>query len=95
LLGCVVAGTGAALLPSSVLRTFPDRKRLSVHALPPSENRAETVLIHTRAQGVRRSPSQICDPAGLVVQVDAEMARQRTPFCANTTYGAAEPAAAL
>ncbi|OKO83732.1 LysR family transcriptional regulator [Bradyrhizobium sp. NAS80.1] len=45
LLGCVVAGTGVALLPRSVLSTFPDSKRLSVHALPPGENRAETVLI--------------------------------------------------
>jgi DNA-binding transcriptional LysR family regulator len=45
LLGCVVAGTGVALLPRSVLSTFPDSKRLSVHALPPGENRAETVLL--------------------------------------------------
>src|SRR5262249_10091989 len=45
LLGCVVAGLGVALLPRSVLRTFPASKRLSVHALPPGENRAETVLI--------------------------------------------------
>jgi DNA-binding transcriptional LysR family regulator len=51
LLGCVVAGTGVALLPRSVLSTFPDRKRLSVHALPPGENRAETVLIWRKGAG--------------------------------------------
>jgi len=45
MLGCVVAGMGAALLPKSVLTTFPESRRLSVHALPPGENRARTVLI--------------------------------------------------
>lgn len=51
LLGCVVAGTGVALLPRSVLSTFPDSKRLSVHTLPPGENRAETVLIWRKGAG--------------------------------------------
>jgi DNA-binding transcriptional LysR family regulator len=45
MLGCVVAGMGVALLPKSVLSTFPESRRLSVHRLPPGENRAETVLI--------------------------------------------------
>ena len=45
MLGCVVAGMGVALLPRSVLTTFPESKRLAVHRLPPGENRAETVLI--------------------------------------------------
>jgi DNA-binding transcriptional LysR family regulator len=45
MLGCIVAGMGAALLPKSVLTTFPESRRLSVHALPVGENRAETVLI--------------------------------------------------
>jgi DNA-binding transcriptional LysR family regulator len=45
MLGCVVAGMGIALLPKSVLTTFPESKRLAVHRLPPGENRAETVLI--------------------------------------------------
>lgn len=45
MLGCVVAGMGIALLPRSVLTTFPESKRLTVHRLPPGENRAETVLI--------------------------------------------------
>jgi len=45
MLGCVVAGMGIALLPRSVLTTFPESKRLAVHRLPPGENRAVTVLI--------------------------------------------------
>ncbi|QDM24812.1 LysR family transcriptional regulator [Tardiphaga sp. vice304] len=45
MLGCVVAGMGVALLPESVLSTFPESERLLVHRLPAGENRAETVLI--------------------------------------------------
>ena len=45
MLGCVVAGMGIALLPKSVLTTFPESKRLTVHRLPPGENRSRTVLI--------------------------------------------------
>jgi DNA-binding transcriptional LysR family regulator len=45
MLGCIAAGMGAALLPKSVLTTFPESRRLSVHALPAGENRAKTVLI--------------------------------------------------
>jgi DNA-binding transcriptional LysR family regulator len=45
MLGCVSAGMGVALLPKSVLGTFPERRQLSVHALPSGEDRAATVLI--------------------------------------------------
>ena len=45
MLGCVIAGMGVALLPESVLTTFPESKRLTIHRLPSGENRAETVLI--------------------------------------------------
>jgi len=45
MLGCVAAGMGVALLPRSVLTTFPESRRLAIHRLPPGENRAETVLI--------------------------------------------------
>ncbi len=45
MLGCVVAGMGIALLPKSVLTTFPESRRLAVHRLPPGENRSRTVLI--------------------------------------------------
>jgi DNA-binding transcriptional LysR family regulator len=45
ILGCVVAGMGISMIPKSVLTTFPERKRLSVHPLAPIENAAQTVLI--------------------------------------------------
>ena len=45
MLGCIVAGMGAALVPKSVLSTFPESKRLSIHALPPGKDKARTVLI--------------------------------------------------
>jgi len=48
MLGCVVAGMGVALLPRSVLTTFPESKRLAVHRLPPGENRSRIVLIWRR-----------------------------------------------
>jgi DNA-binding transcriptional LysR family regulator len=51
MLGCVAAGMGVALLPKSVLSTFPESKRLMVQPLPPGENRAETVLIWRKGAG--------------------------------------------
>jgi DNA-binding transcriptional LysR family regulator len=45
MLGCVAAGMGVALLPKSVLTTFPESKRLRIDALPQGERRVETVLI--------------------------------------------------
>ena len=45
MLGCIVAGMGISLIPKSVLTTFPERRRLSVHPLARSENFAQTVLI--------------------------------------------------
>jgi DNA-binding transcriptional LysR family regulator len=51
MLGCVVAGMGVALLPKSVLTTFPESKRLRVHRLPPGENRADTHLIWRKGAG--------------------------------------------
>jgi DNA-binding transcriptional LysR family regulator len=51
MLGCVVAGMGIALLPKSVLTTFPESKRLTVHRLPPGENRSSTVLIWRKGAG--------------------------------------------
>jgi DNA-binding transcriptional LysR family regulator len=45
MLGCVVAGMGVALLPRSVLNTFPGRRRLNVYRLPGGEDRITTVLI--------------------------------------------------
>jgi DNA-binding transcriptional LysR family regulator len=51
MLGCVVAGMGIALLPKSVLTTFPERGRLSLHRLGPAEKRAQTVLIWRKGAG--------------------------------------------
>jgi DNA-binding transcriptional LysR family regulator len=51
ILGCVVAGMGISLIPKSVLTTFPERRRLTVHPLPRQENRASTVLIWRKGAG--------------------------------------------
>jgi len=51
ILGCVVAGMGISLIPRSVLTTFPERKRLSVHRLAKKENSAQTVLIWRKGAG--------------------------------------------
>lgn len=48
MLGCIVAGMGISLIPKSVLTTFPERRRLSVHRLARTENSAQTVLIWRR-----------------------------------------------
>jgi DNA-binding transcriptional LysR family regulator len=45
MLGCVVAGMGVAMIPKSVLTTFPERRRLSVHALAAGENRMKIDLV--------------------------------------------------
>ena len=45
MLGCVLAGMGAALLPKSVLSTFPESKRLRVYDLPRGENRLRTLIV--------------------------------------------------
>jgi len=51
MLGCAVAGMGISLMPASVLGTFPEAKRLSVHDLPLGQNTAETVLIWRKGAG--------------------------------------------
>lgn len=51
MLGCVVVGMGVALIPKSVLTTFPDRRLLSIHPLGRTENRARTVLIWRKGAG--------------------------------------------
>jgi DNA-binding transcriptional LysR family regulator len=45
MLGCVLAGMGAAFLPRSVLKTFPESKRLRVHKVPDTGERLRTFLI--------------------------------------------------
>ena len=51
MLGCVVAGMGVSLLPRAVLSGYPERDRLSVHPLPPGQDKAETVLIWRKGAG--------------------------------------------
>lgn len=48
MLGCVLAGMGAALLPRSVLETFPESRRLNVHPLPYGSRCLRTLLIWRR-----------------------------------------------
>lgn len=45
MLGSVLAGMGAALVPRSVISTFPEKKRLRINTLPHGENRIRTMLI--------------------------------------------------
>jgi len=45
MLGCVLAGMGAALLPKSVLDTFPESRRLRIWPLPPGDDRLRTLLV--------------------------------------------------
>lgn len=48
MLGAVVVGMGAALLPRSVLGTFPEAARLQAHALPEDRDRLVTHLVWRR-----------------------------------------------
>ena len=45
MLGCVVIGMGVTLVPRMVVESFPERKRLSIHPMPPGLNKAVTWLI--------------------------------------------------
>ena len=45
ILGCAVAGMGVALMPRSVLDTYTERSRLSVHALNGRFRVARTLLV--------------------------------------------------
>lgn len=50
MLGCVAAGMGVALAPRSVLATFPERRLLSEHPLPPGLDSARTSLIWRKGE---------------------------------------------
>lgn len=45
MLGCVLSGMGAALVPKSVISTFPESKRLRISTLPANRNRINTMMI--------------------------------------------------
>lgn len=48
MLGCVAVGMGIALVPRSVLATFPERARLAVHALPRGQDQMAIALVWRR-----------------------------------------------
>lgn len=45
MLGCVLAGMGASLVPRSVLSSFPERKRLRITRLPKGQDELKTLMI--------------------------------------------------
>ena len=45
MLGCVLTGMGAALVPKSVISTFPESARLRINELPAGQNVLRTLLI--------------------------------------------------
>ncbi len=49
--GCVLAGMGAALVPHSVISTFPEADRLRVTHLPKGSNTLRTLLIWPKGTG--------------------------------------------
>ena len=48
MLGCVLTGMGAALVPKSVIATFPESARLRINTLPDGQNLIRTLLIWSR-----------------------------------------------
>ncbi|MFA3918738.1 LysR family transcriptional regulator [Ruegeria hyattellae] len=53
MLGCVLTGMGAALVPRSVISTFPESKRLQIHRLPKARQKLRTYMIW---------PKGLCSP---------------------------------
>lgn len=51
MMGCALAGMGAALLPRSVLATFPESRRLRIHDLPKSNRTLRTMFIWPKGAG--------------------------------------------
>jgi len=56
ILGCAAAGMGIAVMPKTVLVTFPQRNFLKAHPLPAELNHAPTVLIWRKGS---RSPKLV------------------------------------
>lgn len=48
MLGCVLAGMGAALVPLSVIESFPDAQRLKITRLPRGSDELRTLLVWPR-----------------------------------------------
>ncbi len=45
ILGCAMAGMGVALMPRSVLNTYTERSKLSIHELSPKFRKSRTLLV--------------------------------------------------
>jgi DNA-binding transcriptional LysR family regulator len=45
ILGCAIAGMGLALMPRSVLETYTERGKLSIHELSPKFRKSRTLLV--------------------------------------------------
>ncbi len=71
LLSCAAAGMGVAMVPRSVLGGFPHAACLSVHPLPPGQDRAQTSLIWRKGA---RSPR---------IEALIEVLKRATPVGAN------------
>jgi DNA-binding transcriptional LysR family regulator len=74
MLGCAAAGMGMSLVPLSVLDTFPEKRRLSVHKLMPGENRVRTFLIWRKGA---RSPKVDALAGILKIEVGAAQRKRR------------------
>ncbi len=73
MLGCVMVGMGISLVPRMVVETFPERKRLSIHPLPPGMNKAMTWLIWRKGA---RSP-KLSALAEILVPRKGQTAKRR------------------
>jgi DNA-binding transcriptional LysR family regulator len=87
MLGCAVVGMGISLVPRMVLGTFPERKRLSIHPLPPKVNKAVTWLVWRKGA---RSPKL----AALMEILAPKSAKRGATNGGRATNGKAPPKAA-
>ena len=74
ILACTAAGLGATLLPRSVVEAARHHGAIAVHALPPAEARAETVLIRRRDAYVSSALAAFLAHARAVPALDATAA---------------------
>lgn len=73
MMGCALAGMGAALLPRSVLATFPESRRLRIHELPKSNRTLRTMFIWPKGAGTPNvlALAEILDRGGMSAGVAA------------------------
>lgn len=88
MLGCAVVGMGISLVPRMVLDTFPERKRLSIHPMPPALNKAVTWLVWRKGA---RSPKL----TALMEILAPQPAKQPAPNARRITNGKTAPRPAV